>query len=394
MTARPTLAIAGVAVRRLLRDRSTIFFVFVFPLLLILLIGAQFGGGQTTLTLAVSTTDVGPLGEDLVAALADHEEVTVERHRDATSVVDAVAQGAATGGLVIPPGYDQALRSPRGVVLDYVGRPDSLSPALQAIVAPVVGDQNQRITLADLVIVVDDDVSYAAALDQADLAIEVLPAIRVAHEVVGTDELSEAFAGLGRFDLAAVQQLNLFVFLAALTSAAALLQSREYGVTRRLLAHPVSAGQVLRGEALGRLGVALVQGLYIVLGTLVLFGVDWGDPLAALAITAMFATASAGAGLLLGAVARSQAQAGAIGIGLGIAVAALGGSMLPVELMPDGVQPITRLTPHYWSYDAFAEVVRRNGSVGDVLPQLAVLAAQAAVLLGVAGVLLRRTLTR
>ncbi|HEX9762567.1 MAG TPA: ABC transporter permease, partial [Acidimicrobiia bacterium] len=39
------LAIAGINVRRLFRDRSNIFFVFVFPIALILLIGAQFGGG-------------------------------------------------------------------------------------------------------------------------------------------------------------------------------------------------------------------------------------------------------------------------------------------------------------------------------------------------------------
>ncbi len=38
-------AIAWNNVRRMLRERSNIFFVFIFPLALILLIGAQFGGG-------------------------------------------------------------------------------------------------------------------------------------------------------------------------------------------------------------------------------------------------------------------------------------------------------------------------------------------------------------
>ena len=395
MNRRPVVAVAAVSVRRLLRDRSNIFFVFIFPLLLILLIGSQFGGEAPTLTLAVTATDAGPLGEDLVGSLRRLDDVDVEEYDDAQQVQDAVARGDATGGLVIPAGYDQALRTgPRGVALSYVGRPDSLSPALQSVVVPVVGEQNQRVTLADLVVVVDDEVTYETALAQADAAIDVLPEIGVAREELGTDELAEAFAGLGQFDLGAVQQLNLFVFLASLTNAAALLQSREYGVTRRLLAHPVTAGQVVRGEALGRFGVAMVQGLYIVVGTLVLFQVDWGDPLSALVITAVFAAASAGAGLLLGAVARTQAQAAAVGVGLGIAIAAVGGSMLPVELMPDGVRGVSRLTPHYWSYDAFAEVVRRGGSVLDVLPQLGVLVLQATVLLGVAGVMLRRSLTR
>ena len=395
MRSRPTTAIAGVALRRLVRDRSNIFFVFIFPLLLILLIGAQFGGGQPTLTLAVTAEDSGPLGDDLVAALDDVDDVMVEVHGSATEVVDAVARGDADGGLVVPAGYSDALRtSPRGVVLAFVGRPDSLSPALQSVVIPVVGEQNRRITLADLVIVVDDDVSYDEALAQADAAVGVSPEIATVREELGTDDLAQAFSGLGQFDLGAVQQLNLFVFLASLTNAAALLQSRAYGVTRRLLAHPVTAGQVLRGEALGRFGVAMVQGLYIVIGTLLLFGVDWGSPVAAIAILAVFAAASAGAGLLLGAVARTQAQAGALGVGLGIAVAAIGGSMVPIEIMPEGMRAVARVTPHYWSYEAFAEVVRRGGTVVEVLPQLGVLALQAVVLLGLAAPLLRRTLTR
>ena len=395
MSRGPTIAIAGVALRRLLRDRSNIFFVFIFPLLLILLVGAQFGGGRTALTLAVTATDAGPLGQDLVDALEQVEDVTVDTYATSEDVVDAVSRGDATGGLVIPAGYDQALRtSPRGVVLAFVGRPDSLSPALQSVVVPAVGEQNRRITLADLVIVVDDDVSYETALAQADAAIGVSPEIDTTREVLGTNELGEAFAGLGQFDLGAVQQLNLFVFLSSLTNAAALLQSREYGITRRLLAHPVTAGQILRGEALGRYGVALVQGLYIIVGTLLLFGVNWGDPVAAVAILAALAAVSAGAGLLLGAVARSQQQAGALGIGLSIAIAAIGGSMVPVEVMPEGMRVVARFTPHYWSYEAFAEVVRRGGNVLDVLPELGVLALMTVAVFALAAPLLRRSITR
>lgn len=391
----PSLPIAAVSVRRLLRDRSSIFFVFIFPMLLILLIGAQFGGGQTTLTLAVSADGAGPLGEDLVAVLESAERVEVERLAEPVDVVDAVARGDATGGLLVPAGYDEAIRrSPRGVVLDYVRRPDGASPALQSLVLEAVGEQSQRITLADLVIVVDDGITYDDALRQADLAVSVLPEITVERVEVGTDELAEEFSGLGQFDLGAVQQLNLFVFLLALSSGAAMIENRELGITRRVLAAPVTAGQVVRGEALGRYGVAIVQGLYIIVGTLLLFGVDWGDPVSAITILAVYAAASAGAGMLVGALARTQQQAGALGVGLGIAVAAVGGSMLPVELMPAGVRAVSRLTPHHWSYEAFADVVRRGETVLGILPELGILALQSAVLLGIAAVLVRRRLTR
>ena len=42
---RNALTVAGVELRLFLRDRSNIFFVFIFPLLLVVMIGAQFGEG-------------------------------------------------------------------------------------------------------------------------------------------------------------------------------------------------------------------------------------------------------------------------------------------------------------------------------------------------------------
>lgn len=391
---RQSLAVAGVAVRRVVRDRSNLFFIFVFPLLLIVLIGTQFGSADPDLRLGVVASDPGPLGEELVEDLEAVEGVSVRRFPGAEAMLDALAREDIDGGLVLPQGYDEALRAggQRGIVLEYVASPGGQGPALQALVTPVIGAQSQRVSLADVVRVLTP-VDFETALAQADAALGVLPDITVQRTEVGTDTLEEAFAGLGQFDLGAVQQLLLFVFLTSLTSAAALLQSREYGVTRRLLAHPTTAGRIIGGEALGRLGVGLVQGVHVIVGTLLLFGVDWGNPLTSLVILVVFAAASAGAGLLVGAVASNQSQAAAVGVGLGLGLAALGGCMLPLELIPDGVRTASWFTPHAWAYDAYGEVLRRDGGIVDVLPQLGVLAAMAAVLLTVAAVLLRRRLT-
>ena len=391
---RQSLTIAGTAVRRVVRDRGNLFFVFVLPLLLVLLVGTQFGGGQTDLRLGVVANDVGELGRELVDDIAAVEGVTARPYATPDEMLDALGRDQVAGGLVVPDGYSQALRAGgrQGIVLEYVAAPNGQGPALQSLVLPVVGAQSQRVTLADVVRVLTP-ADFDTALAQADAALGVLPEVAVERTEVGSDALAESFEGLGRFDLGAVQQLLLFVFLTSLTSAAALLQSREYGVTRRLLAHPTTTGRILRGEALGRLGVGLVQGVYVIVGTQLLFGVDWGDPLSSLAILVAFATASAGAGLLVGALAANQSQAAAAGVGLGIGLAALGGSMLPLELIPDGVRTVSWLTPHAWAYDAYADVLRREASLLEVLPQLGVLAAMATVLLSVAAVVLRRRLT-
>jgi ABC-2 type transport system permease protein len=58
------------------------------------------------------------------------------------------------------------------------------------------------------------------------------------------------------------------------------------------------------------------------------------------------------------------------------------------------MQKIAHITPHAWALDGFAELVRRNGTVVDILPQLAILTAYAVVLLILASWRLRITLTR
>jgi ABC-2 type transport system permease protein len=67
--------------------------------------------------------------------------------------------------------------------------------------------------------------------------------------------------------------------------------------------------------------------------------------------------------------------------------------MVPVELFPDTMVTIARFTPHYWAIDAFADLVRRNGNVVDILPQLGILAAFAAFFLVLATWRLHRVLT-
>ncbi len=161
-----------------------------------------------------------------------------------------------------------------------------------------------------------------------------------------------------------------------------------------MLSTPTSTGTIVIGEGTGRWSVAMVQGLYIMLATYLIFRVNWGDPLGALLLLVTFAAVGAGAGMLMGAVFSNDAQATGVGIVVSLGLAALGGCMLPVELFSPTMQKVAHLTPHAWALDGFAELVRRNGTVVDILPELAILTVYATVLLLLASWRLRITLTR
>lgn len=387
------LAIGWLNIVRFMRERANLFFVFAFPLLLILLLGAMYGSGFDTKVGVLVEGTGGPLADRLVAAVEDLEETTVVGFDAESSLVDAVQRGSVDGGLVIPSDYDAALPGGGFAEVTFVGRPvDQTAQLLQVSVSEVLAAELAPIRAARFA-EVETGNGFTELLAQARAVVPQSERVSVAYREAG-EPLFEGFDELGAFDLGASQQLVLFMFLTSLAGSAALIQTRRLGVARRMLSTPTSTFSIVGGEATGRFAVAIIQGVYIMVGTLLIFGVNWGDPLGAIAVLIMFALVGAGAAMLMGAIFHNDQQAGGLGVLLSLGLGALGGSMVPIEIFPDTIQTVAKFTPHAWAIDAFAELVRRDGSLVDILPQLAVLAAFAAVLLLLASWRLQRVLTR
>jgi ABC-2 type transport system permease protein len=143
----------------------------------------------------------------------------------------------------------------------------------------------------------------------------------------------------------------------------------------------------------GRFATALVQGVFIMVGSLLLFGVSWGDPLGAVALLLLFCLVGAGAGMLVGAVFSTEQQAVSVGLLLGLGLAAIGGAMVPLEVFSDTMRTVAHLTPHAWALDGYAELGRHDAGIGGILPELGILAGYAAVLLSLATWRLRLAIT-
>lgn len=390
---RKVLAIGSANTRRFLRQRSNLFFVFVFPVLIILLLGMIFGGASGTRIGVYVTDEHGELAGDLVADLDELDEVAVITYESPEALTDAVQRGSVTAGVVVPAGYDDALAGGASAEIGLIARPGDQNGMLaREAVRDVVARQAAPIRAARFV-AEQGAASFSRALVFARVIARQEAGISVAYSQAG-ESVFEDFENLGTFDMGASQELVLFMFLTSLAAAADLILTRKLGVARRMLSTPTSPTVIVAGEMAGRFGVALVQGIYIMVGTLLLFGVNWGDPLGAIAILVLFALVGSGAAMLSGAVFRNEQQAGGVGVLLGLGLAAVGGAMAPIEVFPPVMKSVALFTPHAWAIDAFAELVRRDGGFLDILPQLGVLAAFAAVFLVLATWRLRRVLTR
>ena len=381
------MAIAGVELRRFLKDRSNIFFVFVFPLLLVVLLGSQFGGEGPTGRAAVA----GPPSElrsDVVHRLEEAGvEVTLS---EADAVRQQIARGRTDVGLFLTAADGTSLAAGRDVTVDLVvGSQAGSRLTVQHVRTAMDGVADEAGQVAALT-----GAGIDAATAERALRTALADASRPRVTVTGADGEAQQFAGLGRFDLSAATQLLLFVFLISVAGSATLIQARRYGVMARVLSAPVSTRQAISGEALGRFSIAMVQGVYIMAGTALLFGVEWDSWPLSLLVLAAFGAVAAAAAMVVGSVMDNDAAANGVGVGAGLVLGALGGCMTPLELFPDTLRTVAHLTPHAWAYEAFAEIQRHEAGLLDVAPQLGVLAAMATALLVLGGWLLERSLDR
>jgi ABC-2 type transport system permease protein len=385
---RPALAFVAVVWRIIGRDRTALFFMLVLPVAVMVIIGTTFGGQERT-PVGMVRLDEGPLAGRVAGALERADGVQVKRYADIESLRQAVRRQTVVAGVVLPRGMDRAIRAGRPVRIAIVGDPTSQA-ALSARIAVsgIVDAVGTPIGAAQLVtadVGGDFDSNLARATGQRAGA-----GAPVRVEDVGDAQTTE----LSRFSLTAPQNLVLFVFINAMAGAVLIVIARRDGILRRTLATRTPMGVVLLGLGLGWLALSLVQSVLILGIGALLFGVRWGDPLAATLLVLAFALVGCGAGLLVGAIGRNEDRVSAVAPVIGIVLGALGGCMVPLEIFPPAMDAVAHAVPHYWAIRAWQQLVFDGDGVAAIAPSLVVLAGFAGAFIALATTLLRRQLTR
>jgi ABC-2 type transport system permease protein len=101
-------------------------------------------------------------------------------------------------------------------------------------------------------------------------------------------------------------------------------------------------------------------------------------------IAAAFAALVLVAGLAAAAALSTIQQVNALTNLGAMALGGLGGGFVPVESLPDWIEPIAPVSPVYWAMEGYRSAILDGGGVGDVLGPLAVLVAFTAAFAGIA----------
>ncbi len=382
------LLIARASIRRVMRDRTALFFLLVLPVLVIIIVGATVRG-FSTFRVGVVNADQGPAGREIVAALSRAPGIAVTTYTTVHQLTTGVALGELNTGVYVPKGLDAAQRSGAPVHVDvYAEQANSNQQAAATAVASVILERGSIVQAATFATAHGSGTYEANLLRAAQLQRQVP---RVGFKVVQAQ--SKASVLPQGYSYSAPTELVLFVFLSALTAGAAIIETRRLSMYERMRAAPVRARTIIAGETMTYVAIALLQSVTIVLVGAVLFGVSWGNPLAAAALILIWSVVGAGAGMLAGTLFRTPEQASSVGPTVGLAFAMLGGCMWPLAIVSSTMRTVGHLVPQAWAVDAWTSLLARHGTILTISPQLGMLCAFAALFLVLATSRLRRLIS-
>jgi len=363
------------------RDKRTLALLFAAPLAIIALLGwVLSSSSSSSVRLAVvneaSQQVVGQAAAVKIEdALAGQPSIVLDRSvTDDAAARQALKDKTLDMVIVVPP--DFSLQSRRLDILTL-----GLNPAGEASSLPAV----QKALLSEL----------------ADQAGAVLPTID-RTTVYGSPDATQ-------LDTLAPVVVGFFVyFFVFILTGISFLRERIGGTLERLLATPVSRAEIVLGYSLGfgffaTLQIALVLAFVIgrvtvpAIGPMPEIGIGLGvktigNPLIAYLLVLVLGLGAVSLGIFLSTFARSEFQILQFIPIVIVPQGLLGGFFWPINQLPDLLQPVARILPVTYAIDGLRQVMIAGADLtsGDVLLDLGVLAAIAAVFVVLASATIRR----
>lgn len=373
--------VAGLDLKRRLRDRSVLIQVFFAPVVLALIIGGAFsgGGGGLRADIWLADADGTTTSRAIVAAVAQQSEsdgagvaFVAKPGTDAAAAERAVDEDRADAAVLIPGGFTAAIQAGEAAQVGFIGDAgDDVWAGVAASLAEAIANriETQRVAVATTLTaggVLGVAVDPAAV---AETAAAAPTAITVRDTRFENDYNLMAFFAPG--------MAMIFLFFVMGAAARSLLTEQREGTLSRMLAGPTSPAGVLLGKAAGVVVLGLASLLTVWGVTSLAFGVDWGDPWGVLLIITCAVLAIAGLSLIVTGLSRTEAQSQAITIVFSLVLGVLGGSF--VYVASGFLASVRAFTPNGQALMAFTDLAAGDAGVADVLPAALILLAIGAV---------------
>jgi len=370
-----------------LTDKRGLFLSLLLPVGLITLFAFAFGGvigeEEESVPLRILYTD------------ADHSEYAVSliamldsipglecAETDSASARASIRSGKDFAAIIIHKGFGDALEQGKDlpVLLQYdAGREMEVSILQNLLISRLAEmkgaldaehgiDRIMRSTFATLPEEMKDSLQQELLQGFQN---EVQPEQLVRREGV----VGDAETGWGLIQAVAGTAIMMLLFSVSAIGKS-MLEEKESGVLRKLLQSPVAPVSILFGKLMTAVIISIFQLIVMFTFAWLAFGLPiFLQPGALILMIIATAIACASFGVLLASVVTSRQQADSLGTIIILFMSAIGGSMIPLYIMPVFMQKAAVISVNYWSIQGFYDIFWRQGGIEAVLNNVCILSA-------------------
>jgi ABC-2 type transport system permease protein len=168
--------------------------------------------------------------------------------------------------------------------------------------------------------------------------------------------------------------LVFFIFFMAANGTQSIIGEDEQGTLARIFSTPTTTTQILGGKFLGVLLTILIQAVLLLLGSGLIFGIQWGQPLTVALVILGLLVVAAGFGILIISFISSTRQTGPVLGGVLTLTGMLGGLFTNgIPNLPPAFDKAKLIMPQGWGMTALERSLTGAGPAEVMLPVVVML---------------------
>lgn len=350
----PVTTFVRIDVKRLFRDKVAIFFVFIFPLIFLIIFGSIFNNESG------ASFRVGLINQSKTAFARDfagqiHKNDVFEVDKEVATLEQAkekMNRGQLDATIILPADF--------GGVRPVSGSTDPL-PSGQARILYDQSNETAGRTLGSIMDGIFKDINQKLAPAPAPFSVRT-----ESTATKGLTPFDYTFSGILGFTL-----LSLGIF----GPTTVFPRMKQRGILRRYHTTPLKVWQFFTGNVISNAFVGLLALVVMFTVAKTFFDLNMRGSYLNLALVVVLGVVLLfGIGLALGGWAKNENQAAPLAQLVTLPMMFLSGVFFPTFLMPDLLQSITRFIPLTPIVDSIRLIITENASLVELAPQLGMMA--------------------
>lgn len=343
------LTFARISTKRFFRDRLSIFFGILFPLIFLFVFGGIFGNNtNVSFHIAVINQSKSTFASDFVKQLQKQSSFKIEKAKSLDDIKQKMTQSQLDAAIVLPSNFGEVhpkTRMPSGQAKVYYTQNNQQSgQTLTAVLSGIFKEINQTITKSAEPFTVAGEKLQNKSLTQFDYTFAGL--------------LGFSLLGIGIFG-----PVNVFPEL------------KKQGILRRLSTTPLKVWQYFCATAISQSIIGLVSIMVMFVVAISIFHLKVTGNYLELGLFLVFSIILIlGIGLAIGGWASNERQAAPLSNIVTFPMMFLSGTFFPRFLMPEWLQNISGFLPLTPVIDGIRYIVTEGYHFTQLIPQLGMMA--------------------